>query len=232
MDVSIKKKSSTPTESSDAAIETDNNSNIVNKLDILVFNNGWNDKNEKLMVGIGYNCGIYKQLHEQSCKYYKKINKGINLSLLILSIFLTTDSIINLLKDDVLIVIQKIIIFIVAIISIINNFLKYGELSEQHLQAANSFNIIYNDIRNMMCVYRKDRMNAVKYIQQTIKEYDHLEISSPEIPDRLITKMETKIKTDEKYKNVSMPVDQFREIEVIIDKNENDNIELNTFKQI
>ena len=110
-----------------------------------MLNNGWNDKNEKLIVGIGYNCGIYKQLHEQSSRYYKKFNKGINLSLLIFSIFLTTDSIINLLKDDTLIIIQKVIIFIIAIISIINNFLKYGELSEQHLQAANSFNIIYND---------------------------------------------------------------------------------------
>lgn len=236
MDISIKKKNTTPPELSDAAIETNESNHSLNKLDILVFNNGWNDKNEKLIVGIGYNCGIYKQLHDQSSKYYKKLNKIINLSLLILSIFLTTDSIINLLKDDILLIVQKVIIFIVAIISILNNFLKYGELSEQHLQASNSFNLVYNDIRNMMCIYRKDRMNAIKYIQQTIKEYDHLEISSPEIPDRLIKTMENKIKTDEKYKNISMPIDQFREIEVIVDKGENDkndtdknSFELNTF---
>ena len=231
MDISIKKKNTTPSNMSDAAIETNNNNHPLNKLDILVFNNGWNDKNEKLIVSIGYNCGIYKQLHEQSSKYYKKLNQIINLSLLILSIFLTTDSIINLLKDDILIIVQKIIIFIVAIISILNNFLNYGELSEQHLHASNSFNLVYNDIRNMMCIYRKDRMNAIKYIQQTIKEYDHLEIASPEIPDKLIKTMENKIKTDEKYKNISMPIDQFREIEVIVDKNESDknSFEMNTF---
>jgi hypothetical protein len=225
MDISIKKKNTNNSEYSDAATET-KESHTLNKLDILVFNKGWNDNNEKLIVGIGYNCGIYKQLHDQSSRYYKKLNKGISLSLLVLSIFLTTDSIINLLKDDILIIVQKVIIFIVAIISIMNNFLKYGEISEQHLQAANSFNIIYNDIRNMMCIYRKDRMNAVKYIQQTIKEYDHLEISSPEIPNRLIKKMEAKLKTDEKYKNqnLSMPVDQFREIEVIVDKMDNNDI--------
>jgi hypothetical protein len=228
--MSIKKKNTNNSEYSDAATET-KESHIFNKLDVLVFNKGWNDNNEKLVVGIGYNCGIYKQLHEQSSRYYKKLNKGISLSLLVLSVFLSTDSIINLLKDDILLIVQKVIIFIVAIISIMNNFLKYGEISEQHLQASNSFNIIYNDIRNMMCIYRKDRMNAVKYIQQTIKEYDHLEISSPEIPNRLIKKMETKLKTDDKYKNqnLSMPVDQFREIEVIIDKNYNEQNELNTF---
>jgi hypothetical protein len=228
MDISIKKKNSNNSEYSDAATET-KDTHILNKLDILVLNNGWNDKNEKLIVDIGYNCGIYKQLHEQSARYYKKLNKGINLSLLIFSVFLTTDSIINLLKDDVLIIIQKIIIFMVAVISIMNNFLKYGELSEQHLQSSNSFNLIYNDIRNMMCIYRKDRMNAVKYIQQTIKEYDHLEISSPEIPERFIKVMENKLKSNEKFKNISMPDDQLREIEVIIDKNEHENIKLNTF---
>jgi hypothetical protein len=233
MEMSMKKINSEKLLNSDIATETDENIHTLNKLDILVFNNGWNDKNEKLIVGIGYNCGIYKQLHDQSSKYYKQCNKIINLTLLILSVFLTTDSIINLLKDDALIIIQKVIIFIIAIISIMNNFLKYSELSEQHLYAANSFNMIYNDIRNMMCIYKKDRMNAVKYIQYTLKEYDHLEIASPEISARFIKTMEHKIKTDDKYKNISMPTDQFREIEVIIDKFDKDtnseNIEMGSF---
>jgi hypothetical protein len=233
MEMSMKKINSEKLLNSDIATETDENIHTLNKLDILVFNNGWNDKNEKLIVGIGYNCGIYKQLHDHSAKYYKRCNKIINLSLLILSVFLTTDSIINLLKDDALIIIQKVIIFIIAIISIMNNFLKYSELSEQHLYAANSFNMIYNDIRNMMCIYKKDRMNAVKYIQHTLKEYDHLEIASPEISARFIKTMEHKIKTDDKYKNISMPTDQFREIEVIIDKFDKDtnseNIEMGSF---
>jgi hypothetical protein len=230
MDISIKKKNSQNSSHSDVATETDTN-HVLNKLEFLALNNGWNDKNEKLIVSIGYNCGIYKQLHEQSSRFYKKLNKIINLSLLVFSVFLTTDSVINLLKDDIILIVQKIIIFIVAIISIMNNFLKYGELSEQHLQAANTFNLVYNDIRNMMCIYRKDRMNAVKYIQQTLKEYDQLEISSPEIPPRLIKRMETKLKTDDtyKFKDITMPTNQLREIEVIIDKNEspNNSFELN-----
>jgi hypothetical protein len=230
MDISIKKKNYQESNQSDVATETENN-HVLNKLEILAVNNGWNDKNEKLIVSIGYNCGIYKQLHDESARYYKKLSKIISLSLLVLSVFLTTDSIINLLKDDVFIIIQKIIIFIVAIISIINNFLKYGERSEQHLQSANSFNIIYNDVRNMMCIYRKDRINAVKYVQQTLKEYDQLEISSPEIPNKFIKKMENKINTNDtyKYKDITMPTNQLREIEVIIDKPKEDMFEMKTF---
>ena len=192
---------------------------VLNKLNILLFNNGWNDKNEKLIIGIGYNSDIYKKLHKKTASFYKKINKGINLSILILSIFLTTDSIINLLQDDVLLIVQKLVLFIVTIISIINTFLKYGELSEQHLQAANSFSIIYNDIRNLMCIYRKDRMNAVKYIQKIIKEYDSLEISSPEIPSRYIRQMEDKIK---KENITGISINKFREIEVVINNDDKD----------
>jgi hypothetical protein len=200
---------------------------VLNKLNILLFNNGWNDKNEKLIIGIGYNSDIYKKLHKKTASFYKKINKGINLSILILSIFLTTDSIINLLQANVLLIVQKLVLFIVTIISIVNSFLKYGELSEQHLQAANSFSIIYNDIRNLMCIYRKDRMNAVKYIQKIIKEYDYLEISSPEIPSRYIKEMENTIKKD----NITgISINKFREIEVVInnDDKDNDNISNNS----
>jgi hypothetical protein len=190
------------------------------KLDIILLNNGWNDKNEQLVVGIGYNCGIYKQLHEQTSFRYKRFNKIINLSLLIFSIFLTTDSILSLLQGEVLLIVQKIIIFIIAIISVLNNFLKYSELSIQHAHSASSFNLIYNEIRNMMCVYRKDRFNAVKYIQNMMKEYDHLEISSSEIPADLITKIESKVKKENS--NINMPTNHFREIEVIIDDGTND----------
>lgn len=190
-----------------------------NKLNILLFNNGWNDKNEKLIIGIGYNSDVYKKLHKTTASFYKRVNKGLNLSLLILSIFLTTDSIINLLQDNISLIIQKLVLFIVTIISIVNSFIKYGELSEQHLQAANSFSLVYNDIRNVMCIYRKDRMNAVKYIQKIIKEYDSLEISSPEIPYRYIKQMEDKIKK-ENINGISL--NKFREIEVVINDESND----------
>lgn len=205
--------------SDDSAASFSEKGVVSNKLNILLFNNGWNDKNEKLIIGIGYNSDVYKKLHKKTASFYKKVNKGINLTILILSIFLTTDSIINLLQDDILLIVQKLVLFIVTIISIINTFLKYGELSEQHLQAANSFSIIYNDIRNLMCIYRKDRMNAVKYIQKIIKEYDSLEISSPEIPSRYIKYMEDKIK---KENITGISINKFREIEVVINNDDKD----------
>jgi len=203
----------------------------LNKLDILVFNNGWNDKNEQLIVNIGYNAGVYKKLHDKSALKYIHYNKILNISLLIFSIFLSTDSILNILQGEILTIIQKIITFIVAFISVLNNFLKYEEKSTQHKQSSQAFNLIYNDIRNMMCIYRKDRTNAVKYIQNIIKEYDYLEISSPEISSYLIKQIKEEIEHDSNIKNKNiMPNNTVKEIEVLVDKNENTyNITNNNF---
>jgi len=226
MDVSIKKKNNhtgANSSHSDAFTETEDK-HVLNKLDILMLNNGWNDKNEKLIIEIAYNSGIYKRLHKQSSQYYKSINKIINLSLLILSIFLTTDSILDLLRDDILELVQKIIVFTVTLLSLINNFLKYGELSEQHLQASNKFNTIYNNIRNTMCIYRKDRYNASKYIKGVLKDYDQLEIESPDIPQLFITLIERKINSDVKYENINMPTDPFAEIDVVTEDEEHGNL--------
>jgi hypothetical protein len=202
----------------------------LNKLDILILNNGWNDKNEQLIVSLGYNAGIYKQLHDKSVIKYTYYNTILNISLLTFSIFLTTDSILNVLRGDILNIIQKIITFIVTFISVLTNFLKYEVKAIQHKQSAQSFNLIYNDIRNMMCIYRKDRTNAIRYIQHIVKEYDYLEISSPEISPNLIKQLKQEIDRDDTIKNKNiMPNNTFKEIEVSVDTDKTQNKNKNMY---
>ena len=204
---------------SDDVNENDGSDNQrLNKLDILILNKGWNDKNEKLIVGIGYNSGIYKQLHDQSHKRYIFYNKMLSLLLILLSAILTTNTIVDFFNSFDKI--RKILAFTLTVLAIINNFLNFGEIAQDHIHSASSFNIIYNDIRNMMCLYRKDRYNAVKYIQSIIKQYDQLELKSPEIPSSLISKMEKRIKSDSmlQYHNITLPQTQFHEIEILVDK--------------
>lgn len=190
----------------------------LNKVDILILNNGWNDKNEKLIVSIGYSANIYKNLHEKTAARYKFFDKLINLPLVILGVFLSTNAIADFL-DNQYIIVRKLLIFVITILSVLNNFLNYSQLSTKHLYSAGSFNMIYNDIRNTMCIYRKDRQNAVKYIQSIMKEYDHLEVSCLEIPNKLIKAMEVKTKTNKNYldKNIVMPNGNLQEIEIIVE---------------
>ena len=204
---------------SDDVNENDGSDNQrLNKLDILILNKGWNDKNEKLIVGIGYNSGIYKQLHDQSHKRYIFYNKMLSLLLILLSAILTTNTVADFF--NAFDIVRKILAFSLTVLAIINNFLNFGEIAQDHIHSASSFNIIYNDIRNMMCLYRKDRYNAVKYIQSIIKQYDQLELKSPEIPSSLISKMEKRIKSDSmlQYHNITLPQTQFHEIEILVDK--------------
>lgn len=203
---------------SDISQNESNRTEKLNKVDILVLNNGWNDKNEKLIVSIGYSSNIYKSLHEKTSKKYLFYDKLINLPLLILSVFLSTNAIADFL-DTNYIIFRKILIFIITLLTVINTFLNYSPLATKHLYSASSFNLIYNDIRNTMCIYRKDRENAIKYIQKIMKEYDHLEISSPTIPDRLIKTMSKKIQDNKDYleKNIIMPTNNLPDIEIIVE---------------
>jgi len=221
----------------------DTTSQRLNKLDILILNKGWNDKNEKLIVSIGYNSGIYKQLHDQAHKRYIFYNKILSLLLILLSAVLSTNSIADFFNDfDI---VRKILAFALTILTVINNFLNFGEIAQDHIHSASLFNTIYNDIRNMMCVYRKDRYTAVKYIQSIIKQYDQLELKSPVIPGSLISKMEKRIKSDSmlQYHNITLPQSQFHEIEVLVDnpqpgdvenanKERNNNFKINNMQNI
>lgn len=208
------------------------NSVRLNKVDILILNNGWNDKNEKLIVSIGYSSNIYKNLHEKTAIRYNFYDKLINLPLLMLSVFLSTNAIAEFL-DTNYIIIRRLTVFIVTVFSVLNTFLKYAELSTKHSYAAGTFNNVYNDIRNTMCIYRKDRQNAVKYIQTIMKEYDHLEVSSPEIPKSFIKKMRKKTTTQKEYlnENVVMPTDEFQEIQIIVEK-DSDKFKINNTQNL
>ena len=67
-----------------------------------------------------------------------------------------------------------------------NNFLDYGKSSIEYKHSSYLFSILYHDIQHIMCMYRKDRPYAITYIQNSIKQYDHLEITGPDIPKYIL----------------------------------------------
>lgn len=158
------------------------------KLDILYFNNGWNDNNETLIVNIGENAAAFKYMHEKSCNKYLLFDKSLKIGLAILSVIISADSFINFFHSEIFDILIKIVSFILTIISIIYNFIDYAEISTKHSHSSSEFGLLYHDIRNIMCLYRRDRPNAVKYIQHCMKHYDHLEINGPSIPKYILKK--------------------------------------------
>jgi hypothetical protein len=160
---------------------------IALKSEIMALNNGWNDKNERIVISIGENAASYKWMHERSSSMYKLINKILNIVLILFSTGLSAQTVFpdnsNNLGIDIL---RRVFTYIVTLISVLINFLKFEQLGEQHLSAATSFAKLYHDIQQQMCMYRRDRTNATKYVADILKTYDSLIVGGPTINDIII----------------------------------------------
>lgn len=190
------------------------------KLDILALNNGWNANNEKFIVSIGENAASYKYMHEKVAARYVIYDRIIKIFITILTVIITAEYYIAIFQtNQILTIIQAVITTILAVMSLIYNFLNYVELSKDHANTASLFGVLYHDIRNIMCLYRKDRPNAVRYIQRAIKEYDHLEVNGPNIPDWQLSDFQKKFEKA----NISMPdvTDRIQKIEIISEPGNN-----------
>lgn len=182
------------------------------KLDLLVINNGWNDKNEILIVSIGENAAAYKWMHEKSNSKFTSYDKLLNIIIIIFNTILTTQTFITI-ESNAIEISKKIFIYIVTLLAVVNNFLQYKELSINHLNAIGEFSELYHDIQQQMCMYRKDRDNASRYIKSIIKTYDALIVSSPDIPDSILTEFKKKFKNSD----IEMPdiSNKIQKIEII-----------------
>jgi hypothetical protein len=183
----------------------------VTKFDILLLNNGWNDKNEKLIASIGENSEAYKWMHEKASKRYYLMNRIVGIFIVVLNAVLSAQT--TFTADCQKDIFQKVLIYIVTILSVINNFLNFQELATNHKNASSHFGDITHDVQQQMCLYRKDRESAVKYVQHTLKKYDSVNTNSPAMPDYILKEL------NKKYKNsgISMP-DKMHKIDIIADE--------------
>ena len=100
--------------------------------------------------------------------------------------------------------------------------MKYEQLAEKHLASANSFSQLYHDIQQQMCMYRKDRQNATKYVGDILKLYDNLIVNGPTISDNIILKFKETFKnTDTSVPDIA---DRIQKIEII---SENPEVKIN-----
>lgn len=200
--------------------------NIKNKIDVLLLNNGWNDKNERLIISIGENAASYKWMHDKSHSKYDSYNKKFSLLIILLNGILSTQTIYNDESVYSYVLVQKIFIYIVTFLSIINSFLKYQELTAQHLHSSSQYAEIYHDIQQEMCMYRKDRINAVKYISIMLKKSDNIRISSPDIDKDILNEFKKKFQNT----NITLPdiADQIQKIEIITEPRVNSSTASNT----
>ena len=180
-----------PNDISDLELETDHETRETERVDktkiIKMFNNGWNDNNEKLIVSIGENAASYKWMHDHSFRIYTNLNRAVSMLIVCGNAILTAQSAFqgSYTECDASLF-QKVLIYIVTAMSIIHNFVRFQEVATNHQNAIKNFGELYHDIQQQMCLYRKDRVKANKYIQNIMRKYDNLTSDSPKIPDFVV----------------------------------------------
>lgn len=184
------------------------------KIDLMILNNGWNDKNERMIISIGENAASYKWMHEKSASYYSTCHRIFGILLIVTSTALTAESILPDDKNNLaLSITRRIFTYIITILSVVGNFLKLAKMSEQHLAAAVVFSKLYHDIQQQMCMYRRDRKNATKYAGDVLKQYDTLVVNGPVISSKIIAQFKKVFQTSD----IALPdiADRIQKIEIV-----------------
>lgn len=172
--------------------------NIISKTNKQSLNRGWNDNNETLIISIGENAASYKYMHERSGYICNTIHNVFKISLIVCSTFLTvltTTPQENMAHS--VIILRYIFTYVVTLLSVLLHFLQYAYMSERHNQAAAQFGMIYHDIQQQMCLYRRDRYIAFKYLSKILKKYDSLIMISPKINPYVMRQFKKTFKNSE-----------------------------------
>lgn len=201
---------------------------LKSKIDLIHINNGWNDKNERLLVSIGENAASYKWMHEASSNYYNTIYNITSITLIVLSSLLSIQTIFpndtcNDSNNGVITIAKQIILYIVTILSFLQSFLNSQVLSQKHFFAAGLFSELYHDIQEQMCMFRKDRILAKQHVSQSLKKYDSLVVNNPDINWYVSRKFESTFGN----KGISLPsiIDKIQKIQIITESDSEPSIE-------
>jgi hypothetical protein len=184
------------------------------KMDLIALTNGWNDKNERIIISIGENAASYKWMHERCASHYKMISRFLSIVMIVFSTGLSAGTVIPTSSDNLAFdIVRRVFTYIITLMSVLQNFLKYEQTSQQHLASAMAHSQLYHDIQQHMCMYRRDRPNATTYVSNTLKQYDSLILKGPDINGRVVQQFKNAFKNTE----ISVPdiADRIQKIEII-----------------
>jgi hypothetical protein len=198
---------------------------INDKIDLMNFNNGWNDKNENLLISIGENAASYKWMHEASSNYHNTIHNIISIALVVLSSLLSIQTLFpnesSVDVNFVVVITKQVVLYIVTILSFLQSFLNSQVLSQKHFFASGLFSELYHDIQEQMCMFRKDRINAKQHVSACLKKYDSLVVNNPDINWYISRKFQNTFSGN----GISLPsiIDKVQKIQIIREEDNSNN---------
>ena len=171
------------------------------------FLNGWSKEQDQLMADWSDIAGCYRWMHDKAEKIYTRKNMFMTIPVIILSTLTGTASVgISSIADgneDV----QKYLNFgiggvslVAAILTTLNNFLRFAQLSESNRVAGVSWGKLQRAIAVELALNPLERMDSLDFLKICRAELDRLIEQSPAIPDNVIEAFEKEFQDNKKLR--------------------------------
>lgn len=155
----------------------------------------WNNKSqEDLLDSWAENAASYKWMHIKAARYYDFINDIITIPVIVLSSLSAMGAVfvINNSEGETIDRANQIIDYIfaganliIATLSSVQKYKRFGEISEKHRVAAVEYSKFYREIKLELVLDPKARKYAIDYSKNIKMAYDKLLSSSPDIPEHI-----------------------------------------------
>jgi hypothetical protein len=169
--------------------------------------NGWSKEQDALMADWSDIAGCYRWLHDKAEKQYTLKNMSMTIPVIILSTITGTASvgISSIAGGDEQI--QKYMNFgigglslIAGILTTLNNFLRYAQLSESNRVSSVSWGKFQRLIAVELALNPNERMDSLDFLKICRADLDRLIEQSPAIPDEIIAAFEKEFKDNKKLR--------------------------------
>ena len=151
----------------------------------------WTKSTEELLVSWADIALCYTWIFDKSYRSYNRVNYNFTIPIIVLSTITGTlsMSLNSLVSEDSFktgqVVIGGVNIFI-GILSTLQNFFRYAQLSEAHLSSTRDWAKLHRNIKIELSIERKNRKPASEFVRYARQEYERLLNSRPVIPSSIL----------------------------------------------
>lgn len=149
----------------------------------------WSDELEDLVQSLGEKAAGNRELHDDSCSYWKRIGDQIYLPVIILSAVggVSNFGAANAVNNTYWMYGIGVLNIFTAALASISQYYRPDEKSQQHFSVARNFGSFHRTITIELAMEKKDRMNSEDLLRWVKNEYDRIQSESPSIPESVIS---------------------------------------------
>ena len=169
----------------------------------------WTPEHENILVEWADKSMCYRWLHSKANVMYSALNAWYTIPVIIISTLTGTA---NFAQERVPIEYQNFFVMIVGgfnilagIITTIQQFLKITQLNEAHRVSSIAWDKFYRNIKIELAKHPSERIDPKQMLKMCKEEFDRLNETSPNIPEKIITQFKTNFLTQTSFENIIKP---------------------------